>query len=98
MITEIAVVDIVVGQEKDFETSLGVAVSTVLPQAKGFLSFNLHRGIESPSTYTFLIEWNTLEDHTIGFRESDLFLQWRALIGKHFASPPRVEHWESIAF
>jgi len=98
VITEIAVVDIVVGQEKDFESALSVAVSTVLPQAKGFLSFHLHRGIESPSTYTFLIEWNTLEDHTIGFRESDLFLQWRALIGKHFASPPRVEHWEIITF
>jgi heme-degrading monooxygenase HmoA len=98
MITEIAVVDILVGQEKDFESALSIAVSTVLPQAQGFLGFQLHRGIESPSTYTFLIEWNTLEDHTVGFRESDLFIQWRALIGKHFASPPRVEHWESITF
>jgi heme-degrading monooxygenase HmoA len=98
MITEIAVVDIIEGHESDFESALNVAVSTVLSQAKGFMSFQLHKGIESKSTYTFLIEWETLEDHTIGFRESDLFTQWRGLIGKHFASPPRVEHWASVSF
>jgi hypothetical protein len=37
--------------------------------------------------------WDTLEDHTVGFRESDLFVQWRALIGPFFANPPQVEHW-----
>jgi heme-degrading monooxygenase HmoA len=98
MITEIAIVDIHPGEEKDFESALKVAVATVLPRAKGYTSFRLHRGIESPSTFTFLIEWATLEDHTIGFRESELFTEWRSLIGKHFASPPRVEHWESIRF
>jgi heme-degrading monooxygenase HmoA len=98
MITEIAVVDILPGQELDFESALNVAVSTVLSKATGFIDFNLHRGIESPSTYTFLIRWETLEDHTIGFRESDLFTQWRGLIGKHFGNPPRVEHWAAATF
>ena len=98
MITEIAVVDIVPGEEKDFELALHTAVTTVLSKCHGYLSFGLHRGIENPSTYTFLIEWQTLEDHIIGFRESDLFTQWRALIGKHFANPPRVEHWQGITF
>lgn len=98
MITEIAVVEVVPDQERDFEAALEKAVSSVLSTAHGFLSFTLHKGIESPSTYTFLIEWETLEDHTVGFRESELFIQWRGLIGKHFANPPRVEHWQSITF
>ncbi len=96
MITEIAVVQIIPGQEQDFEKAIAIAVSTVLTTAAGYMNFNLHRGIESPSTYTFLIQWRSLEDHTLGFRESDLFVQWRAIIGKHFAAPPQVEHWEGI--
>ncbi len=97
MITEIAVVDIVPGQEQEFEVALHKAVSTVLSTADGYISFTLQKGIENPSTYAFLIEWETLEDHTVGFRESELFTQWRGLIGKHFSSPPRVEHWQGIS-
>jgi len=37
-----------------------------------------------------------VEDHTVGFRESELFVQWRALIGPFFANPPEVEHWELL--
>ena len=44
----------------------------------------------------FEIQWETLADHTVGFRESELFPKWRAIIGPYFASPPQVEHW-SIA-
>jgi hypothetical protein len=53
----------------------------------------LHKGIERSNTYTFHINWETLEDHTIGFRESDLFVKWREFIGEYFAKPPTVEHW-----
>ena len=43
--------------------------------------------------YILLIEWDSLEDHTIGFRESDLFKEWRALIGSFFLEPPLVQHY-----
>lgn len=96
MITEIAIVEIVAGKESEFETALATAVKTVLPQAQGYLGFQLTRGIERPSVYTFMINWATLEDHTIGFRASDLFVQWRGLIGSFFLNPPQVEHWTPI--
>lgn len=67
----------------------------VVAQADGFRSFRLQRGIDRPSTYLLLIEWGTVEDHMQGFRESELFVRWRELIGPHFAAPPEVEHYEA---
>jgi heme-degrading monooxygenase HmoA len=67
----------------------------VLAQADGFHSFTLRRGIEQPSTYLLLIEWGSVEDHMHGFRESELFVRWRELIGSYFAAPPEVEHYEA---
>jgi len=96
MITEIAVVEIIVGKELEFEAALATAVKTVLPKAHGYLGFQLTRGIERSNVYTFMINWETLEDHTVGFRSSDLFVQWRGLIGAYFLNPPQVEHWTPI--
>ena len=93
MITEIAVVEIVAGKELEFEAALATAVKTILPQANGYIGFQLTRGIERSNVYTFMINWETLEDHTVGFRTSELFVQWRALIGSYFLNPPQVEHW-----
>ena len=93
MITEIAVVEILEGKEMEFEKAMAKAVATVLPAAHGYIDFTLNRGIERPNVYTFCINWQTLEDHTVGFRGSDLFVQWRGIIGSFFAAPPVVEHW-----
>ena len=54
------------------------------------------KGIESPERYVLHIEWDTLENHTVGFREGPLFAQWRAIIGPFFASPPVVEHFNLV--
>jgi hypothetical protein len=51
--------------------------------------------VERPHVFAFQIAWATLEDHTIGFRESELFTQWRGLIGSHFDGAPLVEHFEA---
>ncbi|MBC7463639.1 MAG: antibiotic biosynthesis monooxygenase [Actinobacteria bacterium] len=96
MITEIAIVEIVVGKEAEFEVALATAVKTILPQAKGYINFRLTRGIERTNVYTFLINWDTLEDHTIEFRNSDLFVQWRTQIGSFFLNPPQIEHWTTV--
>jgi len=93
MVLEIAFVEVLPEQHQAFETAVARAVQEVLRQAKGFIDFQLHKGIEQSNTYTFHINWETLEDHTIGFRESDLFVKWREIIGGFFAKPPIVEHW-----
>lgn len=96
MILEIASVEILADKHEDFVRAIEVAVDTVITKAKGFLDFELLRGIELPDVYTLLIRWETLEDHTVGFRESDLYVQWRAIIGPYFANKPEVVHWTPI--
>jgi len=93
MILEIAFVEVLPENHMAFESAVRKAVAEVLPKAKGFIDFELHKGIEQANTYTFHIHWETLEAHTVGFRESDLFQQWRSIIGQYFAKTPIVEHW-----
>lgn len=94
MILEQAIFAIKPGSEADFEAAVEQA-KEVISQASGFRSLKLLRGIERPSTYVLLNEWDTVEDHMVGFRESDLFVRWRELIGPYFATPPEVEHYEA---
>ena len=94
MILERAILEVTSGAERDFEAAMGQA-REVVGQAGGFRSLTLQRGIERPSTYLLLIEWDSVEDHMQGFRESELFLRWRELIGPYFAAPPEVEHYDS---
>ena len=97
MILEIADIRIQPGQNAGFEEAIQRALATVASQAHGMQGFSVTRGIESPERYVLQIVWATLEDHTVGFRESPLFAQWRAIIGPFFAQPPQVEHFSLVA-
>jgi heme-degrading monooxygenase HmoA len=95
MITEIAQIDVKPGHEQDFEAAIAKAES-IFKRCKGWKSFELHRSIEKPSRYRLHIKWETLENHTVDFRGSENFAKWRALVGPHFASPPEVEHTDTV--
>jgi len=43
-----------------------------------------------------MIEWERLEDHTVGFRQSPAFTRWRELVGPYFASTPVVDHSQTV--
>ena len=92
MIMETATISVEPGQEEQFLAALEEA-KLVLAQAPGWQVIHVHRGIERPSTFLLAIGWETLEDHTVGFRSGELFAAWRAIIGPFFAEPPVVEHW-----
>ena len=96
MILEIADIRIHPGQQAAFDEAIQRGLETVISQAKGFQGFKVNKGIESPERYILQIFWATLENHTVDFRESPLFTQWRAIVGPFFASPPVVEHFELV--
>ncbi|MDP3824712.1 MAG: antibiotic biosynthesis monooxygenase [Burkholderiales bacterium] len=93
MILEIAEIRIAPGQQTAFDEAIQRALTTVASQAKGMRGYKVNKCIESPERYVLQIFWDTLEDHTVGFRQGPLFAQWRAIIGPFFASPPVVQHF-----
>ncbi|MEJ6003308.1 antibiotic biosynthesis monooxygenase family protein [Paucibacter soli] len=93
MILELADIRIQPGQQAAFEEALHRGVQTVISRAQGFVGYRLRKGLESPERYLLLIEWATLEDHTVHFRGGPLFAEWRAIVRPFFASPPQVEHF-----
>ena len=97
MILESADIRIQPGQNAAFEEAIQRALTTVAVQAAGMQGYSVTRGVESPERYVLQIFWATLEDHTVGFRESPLFAEWRAIVGPFFAAPPVVEHFELVS-
>ncbi|MCX6452158.1 MAG: antibiotic biosynthesis monooxygenase [Actinobacteria bacterium] len=92
MIMEIAYITISPGRADEFEEVLKSALD-IVRGADGFIDVHVHRGIERPEVVMLAIAWETLEAHTVGFRESDRFIQWRVAISPFLAEPPSVEHW-----
>ena len=91
MILEIAQLDIKPGMESEFEAGVAKA-APIFRRAKGCKGMALQRSVETPSRYRLFIKWETLENHTVDFRGSADFQEWRKLVGHCFASPPEVEH------
>jgi heme-degrading monooxygenase HmoA len=96
VVLEIADIAVLPGQEDEFVAAVreGLAYVAATP---GFRSARMTRGVESPSRFVLLIEWDSLEAHTVGFRESENFPRWRGVVGPFFAGPPRVEHFADVA-
>ncbi len=97
MILELVDIRIQPGQQAAFDEAIQRGVETVIAKAKGFQGFKINRGIESPERYVLQIFWTTLENHTVDFRESPAFAEWRAIVGPFFAQPPMVEHFELVS-
>ena len=93
MILEAATLDIKLGTEAEFEQQFELA-QLVISQARGYIGHQLHHGLETPGKYLLLVRWQTLADHTEGFRGSPAFTEWRRLLGPYFNTPPAVEHLE----
>ena len=96
MILEIAQIDVKPGTENEFEAGVKKA-TPIFKRAKGCKSLTLQRSIEKPSRFRLFIQWETVENHTVDFRGSADFQEWRKLVGHCFASPPEVEHVSEVA-
>lgn len=95
MILEVAILDVIPGQEEDFESTF-VKASSIISSMSGYISHQLQKCIEKENRYLLLVQWETLESHTIGFRGSEEYQEWRRLL-HHFYDPfPVVQHYELI--
>jgi heme-degrading monooxygenase HmoA len=95
MILEIATFDIKENAIESFKVACAKA-KQVISHSKGFRSLEFHQCLEINTKFVALISWETLEHHTVGFRESALFLEWRAILSPYFNNPPIAEHFEFV--
>ena len=95
MVLEVAMLDVKPGQEAEFEIAFGKA-QVIISAMPGYESHQLQRCVERRNRYILLVNWRSLEDHTIGFRESAEYQTWKALL-HHFYDPfPAVQHFELV--
>lgn len=95
MILEVAILNVKTDQTEAFEAAFRQA-SPIIASMKGYLGHELQRCLETSNQYVLLVRWETLEDHTIGFRQSAEYQEWKRLL-HHFYDPfPTVEHYELV--
>jgi heme-degrading monooxygenase HmoA len=95
LILEVALLDVLSDRTDKFEKAF-VEASKIISSAPGYLSHELQRCVEKPERYILLVRWQTLEDHTEGFRSSAAYGEWKRLL-HHFYDPfPTVEHFEPV--
>ena len=95
MILEVAVLNVRPGMAGAFEKAFHQA-SSIISAMPGYISHQLQRCIEAPNRYVLLVNWETVEAHTVGFRGSPEYQDWKRML-HHFYDPfPVVEHYESV--
>ncbi|WP_219415146.1 antibiotic biosynthesis monooxygenase family protein [Pseudonocardia nigra] len=95
MVLEIADLNVRPGTEDEFAAAVREGVRYIA-DTPGFGGARLTRSIETPTRFVLLVEWDSVEAHTVGFRQSENFTRWRELIGPHLAGEPRVEHADDV--
>jgi heme-degrading monooxygenase HmoA len=96
VILEHALLPVREGEESDFEAAFAEA-QAIIRSMPGFVSLRLSRGIESTSTYLLLVEWESVEHHEVGFRQSPEYQQWKALLHRFYEPFPVVEHFQHVS-
>lgn len=95
MILEVVILNIIAGREAEFESAFAKA-SPIIAGMDGYLWHQLQHCVEMGNRYLLLVQWETLEAHTVGFRGSAKYQEWRKLL-HHFYDPfPIVEHYEMV--
>ena len=95
MILEIVTIQIKAGQEAAFEAAFKDA-SPLIASADGYISHELRRCLETKGKYINLVKWQTVEDHMVGFRESERFQQFRTIVSPFYESPSQMNHYEVV--
>ncbi|MEO0505988.1 MAG: antibiotic biosynthesis monooxygenase [Bacteroidota bacterium] len=92
MILEVAVLNVKKGMTTEFENNFEKA-SSIIAAMPGYINHQLKKCLEIPNQYILLVNWETLEDHEIGFRKSKQYQEWKRLL-HHFYEPfPEVYHY-----
>ncbi|AZV48954.1 antibiotic biosynthesis monooxygenase [Bacillus halotolerans] len=96
MVREAAMLHIKEGLEQEFEDAFRLA-APIIAGMKGYITHSLSKCMEETHKYLLLVEWETLEDHTEGFRGSSEYKEWKALLHRFYTPFPTVEHFLDVS-
>ncbi|HTR05088.1 MAG TPA: antibiotic biosynthesis monooxygenase [Paraburkholderia sp.] len=95
MVYEMAHITVSAGKNAQFEAGVKEALP-LFHRARGCRGVELQRSVEEPNQYVLVVQWDTVEDHMVHFRESADFEEWRRLVGPYFEKPPAVGHTQVV--
>ena len=95
MILEVAILNIKDRLDLDFETAFKKA-EAIISSMEGYISHSFQKCIEKDNQYILLVNWKNLEDHTIRFRQSKEYQEWKTLLHHYYDPFPEVEHYQSV--
>lgn len=95
MILEVALLDVKSGQTFEFEAAFREA-SSLIRSMPGYIEHELQHCVENPQRYVLLVKWATLENHTVGFRQSPEYQEWKRLLHRFYDPFPIVEHFTPV--
>jgi heme-degrading monooxygenase HmoA len=95
MVLEVAILNVKQSEEKAFEASF-LKAQTIIESMKGYVSHQLQRCLEKQGRYILLVTWQSLEDHTVGFRNAPKYTKWKKLLHHYYEPFPEVEHYELV--
>jgi heme-degrading monooxygenase HmoA len=95
VILEVAILDVIPSMLDAFEEAFRTA-SPLITASAGYIRHELRKCVEAPNRYLLLVEWRTLEEHTVGFRGSERYLKWKDLLHKFYDPFPTVEHYVEL--
>jgi heme-degrading monooxygenase HmoA len=93
MILEVAILDVIPGRESEFQSAFAAA-SPIIMSMSGYISHQLQHCLEKHNRFILLVNWETLEAHTVGFRGSERYQDWKKLLHQFYDPFPTVEHYE----
>jgi len=96
MILEVAILYVKPGLEKEFEADF-ITAGKYISSIKGYLKHSLRKCIEQENKYLLLVDWENLDDHTVGFRQSPQYQEWKKLLHHYYDPFPIVEHYAVIS-
>lgn len=92
---KVAILNVIKGKETDFERDFAIAEKYIC-SIDGYIKHSLRKCIEEPSKYILLVDWENLEAHTVSFRQSPQYLEWKKLLHHYYDPFPTVEHYGNI--
>jgi heme-degrading monooxygenase HmoA len=95
MVLEVAILNVIPSMQKSFEEAYRQACP-LIAASEGYISHELRRCVETPNRYLLLVEWQSIEDHIVGFRGSPRYAEWKKLLHKFYDPFPVVEHYARL--